>query len=357
MNKRIKLILNVLTLGILGLVVYSSRHSLAGVIQELTNAKLAFLLLCVPIQLVNYHAYARMYQEVFGLLDEKVGYWDMFKVSVELSFVNYVFPSAGISGFGYFSLRMRSFNVRGVRSTMAQTLRWGIVLASFIPVLGLGVVLLALKNQVSNIVILAASGLSFGVMILILLVIFLLEKKNGLENFVVFVAGKLEFFLNFIKRKPVKLMNKRRMERLEKNFNRLEHDYRQIRKNPKGFIYTSRWGILANLTEIATIGVAFLALGASPAWGAIILAYGVANIGSFVAILPGGHGVYEALMTGVLVSGGVPASLSLTAVLTYRLVTTVLYVPPGYYFYSKAINETKGMVKLLKEEAGSSKAS
>ncbi len=109
---------------------------------------------------------------------------------------------------------------------------------------------------------------------------------------------------------------------------------------------------MANLTEVATIGVAFMALGATPAWGAIILAYGVANIGSFVAILPGGHGVYEALMTGVLVSGGVPASLSLTAVLAYRLVTTVLYVPPGYYFYSKAISETKSMAKLLKEEEG-----
>jgi uncharacterized protein (TIRG00374 family) len=298
-----------------------------------------------------------MYQEIFGLLEEKVGYWDMFKVSVELSFVNYVFPSAGISGFGYFSLRMRSFDVRTVRSTMAQTLRWGIVLASFIPVLGLGVFLLALRNQVSNIVVLAASGLSFGVLILIMLVAFLLEKKNGMQNFVVFVAGKLETVINFVKRRPVKLMNKNRQERLSKNLNRLEQDYKQVRRNLKGFVYTSRWGIIANLTEVATIGVAFMALGSTPAWGAIILAYGVANIGSFVAILPGGHGVYEALMTGVLVSGGVPASLSLTAVLTYRLVTTVLYVPPGYYFYSKAINETKGMVKLLKEEAGSSKAS
>lgn len=350
MNKRIKLILNFLTLAILGLVIYSSRESLSGVIKELAHADLKLILLFIPIQLINYHAYARMYQETFGLLEEKVGYWDMFKVSVELSFVNYVFPSAGISGFGYFSLRMRSFDVRTVRSTMAQTLRWGIVLASFIPVLGLGVVLLALRDQVSNIVVLAASGLSFGVLILIMFVAFLLEKKNGLQNFVVFVANKLEFFLNFIKRRPVKLITKRRLARLEKNFNRLEEDYRQVRRNFKGFIYTSRWGVIANLTEVATIGIAFMALGASPAWGAIILAYGVANIGSFVAILPGGHGVYEALMTGVLVSGGVPASLSLTAVLAYRLVTTVMYVPPGYYFYSKAINETKSMAKLLKQE-------
>lgn len=349
-TKRLKIILNIVTLGILGLIVYSSRQELGDVVSELANANLWLLLLFIPLQAVNYHAYARMYQEIFNLLNEKTGYWDMLKVTTELNFVNYVFPSAGISGFGYFSLRMRSFGVRGARSTMAQTLRWGIVLLSFIPVLALGVFLLALSDQVSNMVILAASGLSFGVLALVMLVVFLLERKHGLENFTFFVAKKLETAVNFIKRNPVQLLTKPRKSRIEKNFSRLERDYRLVRGDLKGFLYASRWGVLANLTEIATVGVCFMALGASPVWGAIILAYGVANIGSFVAILPGGHGIYEALMTGVLVSGGVPAGLSLTAVLAYRLVTTILYVPPGYYFYSKAINEAKGMEKLLKVE-------
>jgi uncharacterized protein (TIRG00374 family) len=311
---------------------------------------LFLLLLFIPLQAVNYHAYARMYQETFALLSEKVGYWDMFKVSTEMNFVNYVFPSAGISGFGYFSLRMRSFGVRASRSTMAQTLRWGIVLASFIPILGLGVFLLALTADVSNIVVLAASGLSFGVTILIMLVVFLLERKDGLKNFVIFFLGKLETGLNFVRRKRVSLISESRVERIDGTFKRVEHDYKAVRSDLSGFLYASRWGILANVTEIATVGVCFMALGANPVWGAIIVAYGVANLASVVSILPGGAGVYEALMTGVLVSGGVPAGLSLTAVLTYRIVTTVLYVPPGYYFYSKAIGEAKGMEKLLKKE-------
>ena len=349
-SKKIKIILNIVTLTILGLVIYASRDDLKGVVDELSNANLYWLLLFIPLQVVNYHAYARMYQETFDLLGERVGYWDMFKLSTELSFVNYVFPSAGISGFGYFSLRMRSFGVRGARSTMAQTIRWGIVLASFIPVLGLGVLMIALTDRVSNIVVLAASGLSFGVLILFMLVAFLLEKKNGIQTFVFFVMKNIETVANFVKRKKVTLLTAARKKRISRNFSRLEEDYLVVRGNWKGFTYASRWGILANLTEVATIAVCFKALGANPVWGAIIVAYGVANIGSFIAILPGGHGVYEALMTAVLVSGGVPASLSLTATLTYRLVTTVLYVPPGYYFYSKAIAETKGMDKLLASE-------
>lgn len=356
-NKKLKLVLNLATLVILGLVVYSSRRDLGDVANELSDANIWLLLLFIPLQAINYHAYARMYQETFDLLGEKVGYWDMVKVSTEMSFVNYVFPSAGISGFGYFSLRMRSLDVRGVRSTMAQTLRWGIVLASFIPVLGLGVLLLALRNQANNMVVLAASGLAFGVFILIMLSAFLLEQHNGLRNFTFFVLQKVETMLNFVKRKPVDLLPAERKHKITKNFNRLEEDYRTVRGNLKGFAYTCRWGVLANITEVATIGVCFMALGAEPIWGAIIISYGVANIGSFIAVLPGGHGVYEALMTAVLVSAGVPAGLSLTAVLTYRIVTTILYVPPGYYFYSKAIAETKGMEKLLQEEGKSDKSS
>ena len=354
-NKKLKIILNIATLVILALVIYSSRKDLGNVANEISDANILLLLLFIPLQMINYHAYAWMYQETFDLLGEKVGYWDMVKVSTEVSFVNYVFPSAGISGFGYFSLRMRALKVRGVRSTMAQTLRWGIVLASFIPVLGLGVLLLALNNQASNLVVLASSGLAFGVFILIMLVAFLLEQHNGLRNFTFFVLRKLEIMLNFIKRKRVDLLPEDRKKKITKNFSRLEEDYKTVRGNLKGFLYTCRWGILANLTEVATIGVCFMALGASPVWGAIIVSYGVANIGSFIAVLPGGHGVYEALMTAVLVSAGVPAGLSLTAVLTYRVVTTILYVPPGYYFYSKAIAETRGMEKLLLEEEKASK--
>jgi uncharacterized protein (TIRG00374 family) len=349
-TKRIKLALNIATLAILGLVVYAGREDLKGVIDELRNANLAWLLLFIPLQAVNYHSYARMYQEIFVLLKDKIGYWDMLKVTTELNFVNYVFPSAGLSGFGYFSLRMRSFGVRGSRSTMAQTMRWGVVLASFIPVLVLGVFLLALKDQVSNIVVLAASGLSFGVILLFVVVGFMLERKNGIQNLITFVANRLETSINFFKRKSIKLLTDARSKRLGQNLHRMETDYRMIRGNWRGFGFASRWGILANLTEIATIGVCFKALGAEPVWGAIIVAYGVANIGSFVAILPGGHGVYEALMTTVLISGGVSAPLSLTATLAYRLITTILYVPPGYYFYSKAISEARGMEKLLKTE-------
>jgi uncharacterized protein (TIRG00374 family) len=352
-GKKLKIFLNLATLIILGVLIYSSRKSLGGVIENIKDANAWLLLLFLPLQAVNYHSYSRMYQENLSLLDERVGYWDMLKVAMELNFVNYVFPSAGISGFGYFTLRMRTFGVRASRSAMAQTLRWLTVFGSFVPVLMLGLVLLALTNRASNLIILIASGISFGIVLLFAIIFFLLERKNGLERFTLLAMSKVEILMNFFRSKESKkvIVTQARVARIEESFKRIEEDYKVIRRDWRRFIYASRWGVLANITEIVTIGVCFMAYGFSPVWGAIIVSYGVASLSGLIAILPGGVGIYEALMTGILVSSGVPASISLTATLTYRLINTFLAIPPGLYFYSRAINEARAMsVELKKEE-------
>ena len=75
--------------------------------------------------------------------------------------------------------------------------------------------------------------------------------------------------------------------------------------------------------------------------GAIILAYGVANFAGLISVLPGGIGIYEALMTAVLVSTGIPASVSLPVTIMYRVLNTLIQLPPGFYFYHKTINKRK----------------
>ncbi|MGH7233955.1 MAG: lysylphosphatidylglycerol synthase domain-containing protein, partial [Candidatus Saccharimonadales bacterium] len=73
--------------------------------------------------------------------------------------------------------------------------------------------------------------------------------------------------------------------------------------------------------------------------GAIILAYGIANFAGFVSILPGGIGVYETLMIAVLLAAGISPSLSVPVIIMYRVLNTVLQLPPGYYYYQKEISK------------------
>jgi uncharacterized protein (TIRG00374 family) len=59
--------------------------------------------------------------------------------------------------------------------------------------------------------------------------------------------------------------------------------------------------------------------------GAVILAYSVASFAGLVSVLPGGIGIYEALMTATLASAGVPSALALSATLIYRIFTIIIF--------------------------------
>ncbi len=59
-------------------------------------------------------------------------------------------------------------------------------------------------------------------------------------------------------------------------------------------------------------------------------------------VLPAGIGIYEALMTAVLVATGIPAGLSIPVTLMYRVLNMTTQLTPGYYFYQKAVREGLG---------------
>jgi uncharacterized protein (TIRG00374 family) len=83
----------------------------------------------------------------------------------------------------------------------------------------------------------------------------------------------------------------------------------------------------------------FLAFGETVNPGAVIIAYAVANFAGLVSVLPGGVGIYEALMTAVLATAGVPPAVSIPVIIMYRILTMIIQLPIGYYFYHKFVNE------------------
>ena len=57
-----------------------------------------------------------------------------------------------------------------------------------------------------------------------------------------------------------------------------------------------------------------------------------------VTAVPGGIGVYDAMMVAVMVAAGIPANLSLSVTIMYRVLNTIIQLPPGYYFWHKRID-------------------
>jgi uncharacterized protein (TIRG00374 family) len=92
--------------------------------------------------------------------------------------------------------------------------------------------------------------------------------------------------------------------------------------------------------EIASIYVIYLAFGDAVNPGAIILSYIVASFAGIISVLPGGVGIYEGLMVAVMATAGISPGVSIPATVMYRVLTSVIQLPPGYYFYQKALDES-----------------
>jgi uncharacterized protein (TIRG00374 family) len=92
------------------------------------------------------------------------------------------------------------------------------------------------------------------------------------------------------------------------------------------------------MTEVLVIYSVYLAFGETVNIGAIILAFAVANFAGLVSVVPGGYGIYEGLMTAVLATAGISPALSIPVTVTYRVLNTLLQIPPGYVLYQRAIH-------------------
>ena len=73
--------------------------------------------------------------------------------------------------------------------------------------------------------------------------------------------------------------------------------------------------------------------------GAVIIAFVIANTAGLIVALPGGIGVFEALMTTVFIAVGVEPGLALSVTVVYRVIILLLSLVTGAAFYQRAINK------------------
>src|SRR5882757_5820666 len=123
LRHRWKLVVNVLTILALVALVIASRHQLSQTFDNLFRVHAWALLLIIPVEYLNYDAQARLYQGLFAVAGNKLEYWPMFKSSLELNFVNNVFPSGGVTGISYFGMRLRDKEITGAKATVVQLLK------------------------------------------------------------------------------------------------------------------------------------------------------------------------------------------------------------------------------------------
>jgi putative heme transporter len=331
-----RMILTIITFTALVLFVYFIRDQIIETFQNLDNVNLWIILLMIPLQYGYYHFSAQQYVDLFRILGNKVSYRKMMRTTVELSFVNSVFPSGGVSGFSYFGLVLRGEGIRAARATIVQTMRFVLLFASFQLLLFFALFLLALDGSVNNFLLLIAGSLATLLIVGSGLFIYIISSRTRINNFFTFVTKAINKLIQVVRPKQPETIN---IERAKSVFSDYHDNYTVIKEKYKELRRPLAQSFMINLIEVLTIYVVFLAFGQWVNLGAVIIAYAVANFAGLISVLPGGIGIYEGLMIAVLVAGGVPAALSLPVIIMYRVLNISLQVPVGGILYYQRLHK------------------
>lgn len=327
--------LNIITVGALVILAYAVRHQLADTLTNFKKVNLWALVLIIPIELWNYDAQARMYQHLFEIAGDRLRYRFWFGLSLEMNFINSVFPSGGVSGISYLGMRLRRNDIRAGRAALVQLMKLVLVFFSFEVLLLLGLLSLAAVGRVSNFTILIAGSLTTLLVVCTLAAAYIAGDRARINSFFTFMTRAVNRLIAFARPGNPETID---IERVRSLFDELHENYVLFQKRVPELKAPFIYAFFANFSEVLAVYMVYVAFGHWVNLGAVILAYAVANFAGLVSVLPGGIGTYEALMTAVLVAGGIPAALSIPVVVMYRIVNTVIQLPAGYYFYHRTLH-------------------
>ncbi len=334
-TQRLKLFVNILTIVALLVLVFVSRKQVAEAFAKFSDLQASILLLIIPLQALNFFCTAQAYRQFYALQGEHLPTSLMYKIALELNFVNTVFPSGGVSGFSYLGLRMRHYNISVAKSTLAHLMRFVMMYISFLILMFVGMFFLAVSRGNSALIILLCSTITFLVIFGTIALVFIISDVRRITAFTSFLPRAANRLLKLVGRRR-DTINIRRVEKLFADFHEdyvaLSGKWRQLKR-------PLLWSLGTNITEVMSIYCVYLAFNDPINPGALVIGYAAANFAGIIAVLPGGVGVYEGLMTAVLASAGISQALALSATVVYRVCNMSLLMPIGYFFYHRALRQ------------------
>jgi len=336
-----KLILNIVTIVALIVFVIAIWDKLVETYENIDRIHWWAFVLIFLTQVWNYDAQTRLYRTLFVIVGNKFSYKYLLRAAMELNFINNVFPSGGVSGISYFGARMRSAsnNVTAGKATLVQLMKLLMLYLSFEVLLIAGIFMLALEGDINSLVLLTSAVIATSIIFGTALFAYILARKSRVENFHKWLVKSYNKTARTLARRPDRPHED--LQRVHFLLTELQGNFMVIKKEYRRLKMPLVHALFANLSEILCIYVVYVAFGEWVNLGAVIVAYSVANFAGLISVLPGGVGIYEALMTTVLVACGIPLALSLPVTIMYRVLSSLIQLPPGYYFYHRAIKDNK----------------
>lgn len=329
--------LSVVTIALIVIILFATRHELLQAWRLLSQVNLWILALVIPVILLNYYAAG---ETVFSYLRSKgrikdISVLTQMRISLELNFVNHALPSGGASGISYMTWRLKKLGVPAGKAAMAQGVRLVAGVMAFIVLLILAVLMITVDGEINRWIILVSSTLVGLMLLAVGAGVYLFSNERRAQKFGEWGTRKINLLLYRLTkgRKRVLL----RKEKVAEFIEEMSEDYRDIKAEKQLLKLPFLWSIVFLCTDVAIFFITFWALGVVVNPAPILIAYGMGTVAGIVVATPGGSGAYEALMVSFLALAGLAQGTAIAGTVLARVIILVVILALGYVFYQHAL--------------------
>ena len=327
----VRTILLIITIILVGFVVYQNWPDIIATIEHLPEANFFILLLLIPEQLFMYYACGQIF---FSYIRQAKSSRQILRVSTELNFVNHALPAGGIGGLGFLTFRLRPFGVSAGQSSFLYIFRYTITtIINYLQALLAVIILFALGQIPSSAmwVVPIALIMNVGVFIGLAMIVFVASSQKRIDFFskiITKIANKFIQIITFGRQKSVV------------NYAKINHYLSDIhdsvllaRREKSRLVKPALWGFVYSFCEIGTYYIVAISLGRPALLPFIMIGEAIGSV--FDGIVP--YGLYELGMAGVMIALGVDFATATIVTVMTRVITLLFTIVTGYLPYRQTI--------------------
>lgn len=335
----LKNIISWVTLGLVGLILFLSRHELLKAWELLGTVNPLILALLLPLLLFTFFAAGEI---MFTYLDAKgatkeTSWSERARMALELNFVNHTLPSGGVSGMSYMTWRLGKLGVSPGRAASAQVVRYVAGFIASAVLIAISVVAVTLDGNINRWIILVSSSIVLFMVLSTFGLVFLVSSRKRMQTF----ADRSAKTINRTTRKLTR--GRKRVLVHEKKifafFEDIHDDFLELRRDSRILVKPILWAIAFTAAEALLFWVTFLALGTPVNPAPLLIAYVLASVAGFIVVTPGGAGAYEAIMVAFLATAGIASGAAIAGIVLTRVIILVVTIAAGYFFYQHALGK------------------
>lgn len=318
-------------------VIFLSRLTEIGeIIFLLKRVEVYFIILVILAQGGTYISQAAVFKTLLRFYQKNVGLLKLSEVALAYTFINQFAPSGGLVGAPLFLEPLAEKKVTKGQGVLVAVMFYLLNYLSFFAILSLGFIGLFFHQRLNRDQLLPATIVFAIFFLLVGLFYVLASQKDVFLKFINFL------FLKIIRRLPVlKKRSKEFHEKAKVLVLEFCEAFKTMTQKKKKLFWPFFYSFVFHLFDLLTIYLIFLNFNFHISLSVLVVGFCFANLVAMVSTVPMGVGVFEASMSLLYKSLGVPFDLALTVVLVYRAFSFWLMIPLGLFFYRRLSRRPK----------------